>query len=59
MRAGRAGANPRVQAGCEHLVPPSDRDTLSGIVSRLLVAYAASQGVDLLETLHSEARPQA
>ena len=41
------------------LVSPSDRDTLSGIVSRLLVAYAASHGVDLLETLHAEARPQA
>jgi MarR family transcriptional regulator, lower aerobic nicotinate degradation pathway regulator len=41
------------------LVPPSDRDTLSGIVSRLLVAYAASQGVDLLETLHTETRPQS
>jgi len=36
------------------LVPPSDRDTLSEIVSRLLVAYAASQGVDLFETLHAE-----
>jgi len=41
------------------LVPPSDRDTLSGIVSRLLVAYAASQGVDLFETLHTEAGPEA
>jgi MarR family transcriptional regulator, lower aerobic nicotinate degradation pathway regulator len=41
------------------LLPPSDRNTLSGIVSRLVVAYAASQGVDLLETLHTEARPQS
>jgi MarR family transcriptional regulator, lower aerobic nicotinate degradation pathway regulator len=41
------------------LLPPSDRDTLSGIVSRLLVAYAASQGVDLLDTLHTEARPES
>jgi MarR family transcriptional regulator, lower aerobic nicotinate degradation pathway regulator len=41
------------------LVPLSDRDTLSGIVSRLLVAYAASQGVDLLDTLHTEARPES
>jgi MarR family transcriptional regulator, lower aerobic nicotinate degradation pathway regulator len=40
------------------LVPPSDRDTLSGIVSRLLVAYAASQGVDLFKTLHTEVRPE-
>jgi MarR family transcriptional regulator, lower aerobic nicotinate degradation pathway regulator len=29
------------------LVPPSDRDALSAIVSRLLVAYAAHHGVDL------------
>jgi MarR family transcriptional regulator, lower aerobic nicotinate degradation pathway regulator len=33
------------------LVPPSDRDALSGTISRLLVAYAASQGVDLFETI--------
>jgi len=41
------------------VVPPSDRDTLSEIVSRLLVAYAASQGVDLFEGLHTEARPES
>jgi len=41
------------------LVPPADRDTLSGIVSRLLVAYAASQGVDLLETVDTGARPES
>jgi MarR family transcriptional regulator, lower aerobic nicotinate degradation pathway regulator len=41
------------------LVPPADRDTLAGIVSRLLVAYAASQGVDLLDTLHTGARPES
>ena len=41
------------------LVPPADRDTLSGIVSRLLVAYAASQGLDLLETVDTEARPES
>ncbi len=41
------------------LLPESDRDTLSGIVSRLLIAYAASQGVDLFETLRTEARPEA
>jgi MarR family transcriptional regulator, lower aerobic nicotinate degradation pathway regulator len=33
------------------LLPAADRDTLSGIVSRLLVAYAATQGVDLFEGL--------
>jgi MarR family transcriptional regulator, lower aerobic nicotinate degradation pathway regulator len=41
------------------LVSPSDRDTLSGIVSRLLVAYATSQGVDLFESLRTEAQPEA
>jgi MarR family transcriptional regulator, lower aerobic nicotinate degradation pathway regulator len=41
------------------LLPPSDRDALSATVSRLLVAYAASQGVDLFETLRTEARPEA
>lgn len=38
------------------LLPAADRDTLSGIVSRLLVAHAASQGVDLLEGLAPDAR---
>jgi MarR family transcriptional regulator, lower aerobic nicotinate degradation pathway regulator len=41
------------------LVPPSDRDALSGIVSRLLVAYAAGQGVDLFAGLDTEARSRA
>ena len=33
------------------LLPPSDREAMSGIVSRLLVGYAASHGVDLFEGL--------
>ncbi len=41
------------------LLPESDRDALSGIVSRLLIAHAASQGVDLFETLRTEAWPEA
>jgi MarR family transcriptional regulator, lower aerobic nicotinate degradation pathway regulator len=41
------------------LVPPSDRGALSATVSRLLVAYAASQGINLLGTLHVEARPES
>jgi MarR family transcriptional regulator, lower aerobic nicotinate degradation pathway regulator len=31
----------------EHL-PAADRDALSGLISRLLVAHAAAQGIDLL-----------
>jgi MarR family transcriptional regulator, lower aerobic nicotinate degradation pathway regulator len=32
-------------------LPPADRETLSGLVSRLLVAHAADQGIDLFATL--------
>jgi MarR family transcriptional regulator, lower aerobic nicotinate degradation pathway regulator len=39
------------------LVPPSDRDALSGIVSRLLVSYAARQGVDLFAGLSAGSPP--
>jgi hypothetical protein len=28
-------------------LPPADRDALSGLVSRLLVAHAAGHGIDL------------
>ena len=28
-------------------LPPRDRDALSGLVSRVLVAHAAEQGIDL------------
>jgi MarR family transcriptional regulator, lower aerobic nicotinate degradation pathway regulator len=31
-------------------LPPADRDTLSGLVTRLLVAQAADQGIDLFAT---------
>jgi MarR family transcriptional regulator, lower aerobic nicotinate degradation pathway regulator len=33
------------------LVPPADRDELAGVVSQLLVAHAAEQGVDLFAGL--------
>jgi MarR family transcriptional regulator, lower aerobic nicotinate degradation pathway regulator len=32
-------------------LPPADRETLSGLVRRLLVAHAADQGIDLFATL--------
>jgi len=32
------------------LLPPSDRDALAGLISRLLVAHAADHGIDLLAT---------
>jgi DNA-binding MarR family transcriptional regulator len=34
-------------------LPVSDRDALSRLVSRALVAYAANQGVDLFATVES------
>ena len=37
-------------------LPPRDRETLSRIVSRLLVAHAADQGIDLFATATAEAR---
>jgi hypothetical protein len=39
------------------LLPPSDRDALSGIVSRLLISYAARQGVDLFAGLSTGSPP--
>ncbi len=41
------------------LLPPSDRDALSAIVSRLLVAYAAGHEVDLLAGLDTQVPPAA
>jgi len=41
------------------LLPPSDRDALAAIVSRLLVAHATSRGIDLfagLDTLRATAQ---
>jgi MarR family transcriptional regulator, lower aerobic nicotinate degradation pathway regulator len=35
-------------------LPASDRDALSRLVSRALVAYASNQGVDLFATIDSE-----
>ena len=37
----------------EH-IPPADRDALSGLISRLLVANAADQGIDLLATIDAD-----
>jgi MarR family transcriptional regulator, lower aerobic nicotinate degradation pathway regulator len=37
-------------------LPPRDRATLSRLVSRLLVAHAAGQGIDLFATVDPEAR---
>ena len=34
----------------EHL-PPSDRDALSRLISRLLIAHATGQGIDLFATI--------
>jgi MarR family transcriptional regulator, lower aerobic nicotinate degradation pathway regulator len=39
------------------LLPPSDRDALSAIVSRLLVARATSHGVDLFAGLDTQVPP--
>jgi MarR family transcriptional regulator, lower aerobic nicotinate degradation pathway regulator len=38
------------------LLPPRDREALSRLVSRLLVAYAAGQGIDLFD-VHREHNP--
>jgi MarR family transcriptional regulator, lower aerobic nicotinate degradation pathway regulator len=37
-------------------LPPRDREALSGLVSRLLVAHAADQGIDLFATDHQPGR---
>jgi len=39
-------------------LPPPDRDALSGLVSRVLIAHAASQGVDLFATTGTQAPPR-
>jgi hypothetical protein len=33
------------------VLPAADRDAISGLVSRLLVAYATERGVDLFDTI--------
>jgi DNA-binding MarR family transcriptional regulator len=40
-------------------LPPADRDLLTGLISRLLVAHAAGHGIDLFGTAAVTARPQA
>jgi MarR family transcriptional regulator, lower aerobic nicotinate degradation pathway regulator len=37
-------------------LPPPDRDTLSSLISRLLVAHAADHGIDLFATASADAR---
>ncbi len=39
-------------------LPPSDRDALPRLISRLLVAHATDQGIDLFATIKTE-HPQA
>ena len=36
---------------------PADRDALSGLISRLLVAYAADHGIDLFATVDTDISP--
>jgi MarR family transcriptional regulator, lower aerobic nicotinate degradation pathway regulator len=55
--AGAARFDADVSLLLEHL-PPSDRDALARLISRLLVAHAAGQGIDLFATIASE-NPQA
>jgi MarR family transcriptional regulator, lower aerobic nicotinate degradation pathway regulator len=40
-------------------LPPSDRDALSGLVSRILIAHAAGQGVDLFATTSTQTPPRS
>jgi MarR family transcriptional regulator, lower aerobic nicotinate degradation pathway regulator len=54
--AGAARFDADVSLLLEHL-PPSDRDALSRLISRLLVAHAADQGIDVLATITSENPP--
>jgi len=50
VSAGAARFNADIGLLLEHL-PPSDRDALSQLISRLLVAHAADQGIDLFATI--------
>jgi MarR family transcriptional regulator, lower aerobic nicotinate degradation pathway regulator len=54
--AGRFGADLTAMLD---LLPPSDRDALSGIVSRLLIAHATRHGVDLFAGLDTQVPPAA
>jgi MarR family transcriptional regulator, lower aerobic nicotinate degradation pathway regulator len=51
--AGAARFDADVSLLLEHL-PPSARDALSRLISRLLVAHAADEGIDLFATIESE-----
>ena len=50
MSAGAAGFDADISLLLEDLTPP-DRDALSRLISRLLVAHAAEQGIDLFATI--------
>jgi len=36
------------------LLPPPDREALSGLISRLLIAHAADRGIDLFATISTD-----
>jgi len=55
--AGAARFDADISLLLEHL-PPADRDALSRLISRLLVAHATDQGIDLFATITTE-NPQA
>jgi MarR family transcriptional regulator, lower aerobic nicotinate degradation pathway regulator len=42
-------------SGLLDCLPPSDREALSGLVSRVLIAHAAGQGIDLFTTTGTQA----
>jgi MarR family transcriptional regulator, lower aerobic nicotinate degradation pathway regulator len=53
VSAGAARFSADISLLLEHL-PPPDRDALSRLISRLLVAHAADHGIDLFATLKTE-----
>jgi MarR family transcriptional regulator, lower aerobic nicotinate degradation pathway regulator len=55
VSAGAAGFEADVLVLLEHL-GPADRDELSELISRLLVAHAADQGIDLFATFDTDGR---
>ena len=56
VSAGAARFDADMSLLLEHL-PPSDRDALSRLISRLLVAHATDQGIDLFATIKTENPP--
>jgi DNA-binding MarR family transcriptional regulator len=53
--AGAASFDADISVLLEHL-PPPDRDVLSRLISRLLVAHAADHGIDLFAAIRTEHR---